>query len=243
MIFFKKPFIKDLLEGIKVDIHSHVLFGIDDGAKTKEDSFKLISSLQAYGYQKLIATPHIIKNQWDNDSNTISKSLIETQGYLREKEINIELHAAAEYMMDHYFVEAMNESPLMCLKDNFILVEMSYINPPIQLFDIIYQIKLNGFVPVLAHPERYVFYHNNLRNYKKLKDAGCYFQSNIPSLVGYYGTHISKATDFLLKNNLIDFLSTDAHHMNHINIFEKRIKVNQWKKIKSLVEKTNDFFL
>ncbi len=244
MFFRKKPLVKDLLGTLEVDIHSHVLFGIDDGAKTAENSIELIQNLEIFGYKKLIATPHIIKNLWDNDGHTIQTKLDETKHILTSINNTVNLQAAAEYMMDHYFFELLkSNSKLLTLKDNYVLVEMSYINPPIQLLDIIFELSLNQYIPVLAHPERYVYYHQDFKTLYKLKELGVLFQANIPSLSGYYGPYISKCLDQLLKENLIDFLGSDVHHTRHINTYNNQVKLNNYKGIEKIILKTNQTFL
>jgi protein-tyrosine phosphatase len=226
MFFFKKskPFLKDLIPNDYIDIHSHLLPAIDDGAKSIADSKLLISSLFDLGFSEIITTPHIIKNVWNNTSQTISKNYksltLELTDILNNKPFNF----AAEYMMDEGFFENLKRNePLLTLKDNYVLVEMSYLNPPLILLDIIFEIQVAGYIPVLAHPERYTFYHNNLSEYKKLKNSGCLFQLNLLSSVNYYGENVSKTTDYLLEKNMIDFVGSDVHHMKHIDFFNKKI--------------------
>lgn len=225
MIFFssKKPFLKDLIPTNFVDIHSHVLFGIDDGAKTIEDSKYLLTEMKNLGFRKVITTPHTIANVWLNTPEIITQKLAEVTQKLPNETKDLDLKCASEYLMDDEFLLKVKENKVLPLKDNFVLVEMSYINPPIQLFDIIFELQLAGYVPVLAHPERYVFYHNNLEHYEKLKKAGCYFQVNLLSTVGYYGEPVAKMAQKLLEKEMIDFVGSDIHHKNHIEAFQKRI--------------------
>ncbi len=102
-------------------------------------------------------------------------------------------------------------------------MEISYLNPPIQLFDILFELQLAGYQPILAHPERYSFYHHSLDNYKKLKKAGCLFQVNMLSATGYYGERVARITDTLLKEHLIDFIGSDVHHIRHLEQMQKKI--------------------
>ena len=225
MIFFssKKPFLKDLIPTNFVDIHSHVLFGIDDGAKTIEDSKYLLTEMKNLGFSKVITTPHTIANVWKNTPESITQKHTEVIQKLPNETKALDLKCASEYLMDDEFLLKVKENKILPLKDNFVLVEMSYINPPMQLFDIIFELQLAGYVPVLAHPERYVFYHNNLEHYEKLKKAGCYFQVNLLSTVGYYGEPVAKMAQKLLEKEMIDFVGSDIHHKNHIEAFQKRI--------------------
>ena len=240
--FFKsKPVLKDLIPDNHVDIHSHLLWGIDDGAKTFEDTLRLTKALQGFGISQLITTPHIIEHVWDNDLDLINAKKAETVVELRKNQINIPFHAAAEYMMDDHFVQLFQNEKLLTLKDNYVLVEMSYINPPIQLYSILFDLQVAGYIPVLAHPERYLFYHNDLEEYLKLKKAGCRFQLNLLSVVGYYGDGIAKTAEKLLQNGMYDFVGSDVHHDNHLAAFEQKVKLKDWTPLKEVMA-NNQFF-
>lgn len=241
-IFKKKQYLRDLIPTNYVDIHSHVLPGIDDGAKTIEDSQFLLENMIQFGFSKIITSPHTIENIWDNTPETISKALQHTQENLKNLTEKVNLKAASEYILDDYFLSLIKENKVLTLKDNFVLVEMSYINPPIQLFDIIFEMQVAGYIPVLAHPERYMFYHNNFSQYKKLKKAGCYFQMNLLSATGYYGKEVAKIANELLKKNKIDFVGSDFHHSHHINSFSNPIIFKEVDQIKKAAE-NNCLFL
>ena len=224
--FFKqnKPYLRDLIPNNFVDIHSHLLPGIDDGATTIEETLFLIKGLEEFGITKLITTPHIMGDVWKNTSVQINSNLIQTTTELKHKKINYHLKAAAEYMIDSEFWELFKTEPLLCLKDNLVLVELSYLYAPIQLYDILFELQVAGYQPILAHPERYNFYHeNSLSHYKKLKNAGCLFQLNMLSSTGYYGERVAKIADLLLKNGLIDFVGTDVHHNRHLESMSKKV--------------------
>ncbi len=224
--FFKqtKPFIKDSIPDNYVDIHSHLLPGIDDGAVTIDDTTTLINGLEEIGFKKFVTTPHIMGDIWKNTSAGINEKLASTVSDLAVPNIRPRLKAAAEYMIDAEFWDLFKSEPLLCLKDKHVLVEMSYLNPPIQLYDIIFELQVAGYQPVLAHPERYNFYHETtLSHYKKLKKAGCLFQLNMLSSTGYYGERVAKTADLLLKNQLIDFVGSDVHHLRHLDYMHKKI--------------------
>lgn len=236
-----KPLLSDLIPDNYIDIHSHLLAGIDDGAKTFEDTLSLIIDLQKIGFSQFITTPHIMKHVWDNTSQTINIKLGETKLELKEKNIETPLKAAAEYLMDGEFITLFQNEALLTLKENYVLVEMSYINAPIQLYDILFELQVAGYKPVLAHPERYNFYHNNLAEYKKLKNAGCLFQLNLLSTVGYYGEGVTKTANYLLEKGLIDFVGSDVHHHNHVANFSRKIQIKEIEALRKAVE-NNQFF-
>jgi tyrosine-protein phosphatase YwqE len=135
----------------------------------------------------------------------------------------------------------LQTEPLLTIKDKIVLIEMSYMNPPLALKDIIFEIQLKGYQPLLAHPERYLFYHQNTKMYHTLKDLDVKFQLNLLSSVGYYGDKVATAADFLLKENLIDFVGSDVHHMKHVNAFENKIIIKSEKQLKTAIER-NSFF-
>jgi len=205
-----------------VDIHSHFLPGIDDGAKTLTDSIELISTMRSYGIKNIITTPHILGTVWPNNSTIIKAKLKEVkEALITNNIIDVKLNAAAEYIIDEHFYNLLEANDLLTLKDNFILVEMSYFNPPTNLYDILFEIRIKGYVPVLAHPERYLFYHNELSQYDKLKISGCKFQLNLLSLMGHYGKDIQKMAHYLLKKKYIDFVGSDTHSMYHLEQLKK----------------------
>lgn len=243
MFFFtkKKPFLKDLIPDNHVDIHSHLLPGIDDGAKTIEDTIFLMKGLQQIGFTQFITTPHTMKSVWENTREGIEGKLSETVKLLKENHMDVELRAASEYLMDSNFVEQFKSEPLLALKDNHVLVEMSYINPPIQLYDIIFELQIAGYTPVLAHPERYAFYHTRLNEYRKLKDAGCKFQINLLSTIGYYGGTAFKTANHLLNYGMIDFAGSDVHHQKHLDSFEKRVLVKDLAPLQNAIANTGFF--
>lgn len=240
-IFKKKQYLRDLIPTNFVDIHSHVLPGIDDGAKTMEDTKFLLQNMIDFGFSKVITTPHTIENIWNNTPATIAQALAHAKENATALTEKVNLKAASEYILDDYFVSLFEQGNLLTIKDKFVLVEMSYINPPIQLFDYIFNLQVAGYIPVLAHPERYVFYHSDFSNYAKLKKAGCYFQMNLLSATGYYGKEVAKAADELLKKGMIDFVGSDFHHKHHIAAFSYPIILKEIDSLKRAAENNCSF--
>lgn len=240
--FFKqKPLLCDLIPDNHIDIHSHLLPGIDDGASTIEDTENLIIGLENIGIKKFITTPHVMSDVWKNTTKLIEDKKKDTLEKLDIPYIKDRFKVAAEYMIDAEFRELFKNEPLLTLKDNYVLVEMSYLSPPIQLYDILSELKVAGYQPVLAHPERYNFYHHSLDNYKKLKAAGCLFQLNMLSATGYYGERVSKTTDLLLENGLIDFVGSDVHHFRHLEYMHKKIVLKNDEYLHAVFQ-NNSFF-
>lgn len=237
----RKPFLNDLIPSNHVDIHAHLLPGIDDGAKTIEDSIELITGMQALGIDQFIATPHVMTAVWENTRANIEANYTSTKTQLATQKPDVSLHVAAEYLMDGTFLELMHKEPLLTLKDNYVLVEMSYLSAPIQLYDIIFEIQLEGYKPVLAHPERYLFYHQNTREFNKLKQQGCLFQLNLLATVGYYGANVAQAAETILQKGMYDFVGTDVHHQNHLKGLSQRIRTKGIENLKEAMSNNQLF--
>ncbi|ALJ04017.1 histidinol phosphatase [Pseudalgibacter alginicilyticus] len=242
--FQKKLFLKDLLEGF-VDIHCHILPGIDDGASNITESLDLIDKLTQLGVSQFVATPHVMQDFYPNTDETIGdafQSLIEAVSS-SSKLSNIVINPAAEYMMDEYFEDHVLNNNLFTLKKNIVLVEISYFQAPINLEDIIRKIKKHGYKPVLAHPERYLYYHNNKEYYHRLKQLGCDFQLNLLSLSDYYGTNVQKKAQYLIDEKLIDFVGTDTHNLKHIEkLTNIKLSKTLYKNLEPLIQETNHTF-
>ena len=240
-IFSPKITLKDLIPSNHIDIHSHLLPGIDDGAQTIEDTIQLTNALQEFGFEQFITTPHIMSTVWKNTKQGIENKLGITIEELNQNNIKIPIKAAAEYLIDTQFLSLFSNEPLMVLKDNYVLVELNYINPLLQLYDILFDLQVAGYRPILAHPERYSYYHNDFEQYKKLKNAGCLFQLNLLSTVGYYGNPVTKTAEKLLRDGMIDFVGSDVHHQNHLNAFSKKILIKDVAPLKTAFNQNQSF--
>jgi protein-tyrosine phosphatase len=245
MLFFNKKNIPltNFFKNDFVDIHSHLLPGIDDGAKDLNASIALIEKMSSYGIKSFITTPHILGDVYPNTPEIIKSKLQTVKNELLKRDItDISIDAAAEYMMDEQFSEMIEkDEKLLTLKDNHVLVEMSYFSPPINLYEVLFKLQLKGYKPVLAHPERYNFYHTDFKSYYKLKQAGCLFQLNLLSLTEHYGKDVRKISKTLLKENLYDFVGTDTHHQRHLEMLLKIGNKSNFKKIKHLIDNNKKF--
>ncbi len=236
----KKVVLKDLIPSNHVDIHSHLLPGIDDGASTIDDTLFLIKGLQDLGFTQCVTTPHIMTSVWDNTPEIIDSAYQSTAAAL-QNEGGLSLRYAAEYMIDPHFVTLFQSGTLVTLKENYVLVEISYLTAPIQLYTILFDLQIAGYRPVLAHPERYIYYHQNLLEYEKLKNAGCLLQLNLLSTVGYYGVEVAKTAESLLKKGMIDFVGSDVHHGKHLQAFSNKVLLKDISPLQKAIE-NNQFF-
>lgn len=207
-----------------VDMHSHLIPGIDDGSKDAATSARFIRQLHELGLEKFICTPHIFMELYPNNEGTISPALESLRAELRNQNIPVELSAAAEYMLDPDFDPLMESGNLRCLKDNLVLVEMSYQVETRNIEKYIFDLNIKGYKPVLAHPERYIYYHNSYGQYQKLRERGCLLQLNLLSLSGYYGKGVRQIGLSLLSDGLIDLCGTDLHHQRHLDALVKFVQ-------------------
>ncbi|MCP9751921.1 tyrosine-protein phosphatase [Ferruginibacter sp. HRS2-29] len=202
---------------IQADMHSHILPGIDDGSQDIASSILLVKGMLNLGVTKAIATPHIIGDMYRNNPDTIGHALSQLKQALQDESITFDVSAAAEYMLDSYFFELLSSKvPLLTVKDSLILTEFSYSSIPSNPEQMAFTILTEGYTPILAHPERYAYYHGNLKQYDHLKDLGFVLQVNLLSLTGYYGKETAKAAKYIIKSGLASFAGTDMHHERHL---------------------------
>ena len=202
---------------LKADMHSHLLPGIDDGAGDIETSLELIRGMKELGYSKLITTPHIIWDMYRNTPAIINAKLGEVREAVKKADIDVEIHAAAEYFLDEHVEELLNKKePLLTVSGNKVLTEFSMAFPSLNIKDILFDLQMQGYQPIIAHPERYVYLQRNKEFYRELKDIGCLFQLNILALSNYYGRSVKELAEYLLEHDFYDLLGTDLHHVSHL---------------------------
>ncbi len=239
--FIKKPILKELIPQNAIDFHSHILYGLDDGAQKVSDTRFLLESMADMGYTKLITSPHTTPLVWENTKEGIIEQFEKVKEELPDLTRQLQLGVASEYLMDESFVQRFEKEALLTIKDNYVLVEMSYINPPMGLYDILFKLISKGYKPVLAHPERYNFYKRDFESFYKLKKAGCLFQLNLLSVTGYYGEGIVQVADRLLSEGQYDFVSSDVHHHKHIAAFGTKVQVKKYDKLEQLFQNNEKF--
>lgn len=224
MIFFSRKNAKTEtdLSWLITDFHSHLLPGIDDGSPDIKTSLHLIKGLQSLGYKKLITTPHVLWEMYPNTPETIESALYKLLPVLQNEIPGIELKAAAEYYIDdHFEAELKSKKRLLPVSGRKVLVEFSMLIPPIELKNVLFELQIQNYEPILAHPERYAYLEKQKNYFDELKNFGCYFQLNLLSLVGHYGPVVQNLAEYLIKKNYYDFIGTDLHHEKHIELIRK----------------------
>ncbi|NAS12382.1 tyrosine-protein phosphatase [Poritiphilus flavus] len=220
-IFAKKEYLVDHLSHY-VDMHNHILPGIDDGAKTAEDSIALIKGFGEFGISRFIATPHIMHNYYPNTRETIEGALATLQNELLKNDLkDVVIAAAAEHMIDDNFESILGKGQVMPMQKEYLLVEMSFLQPPINFDKALIKIAENHYYPILAHPERYVFLYQRQRKFQDYKERGMLFQLNLLSLGDYYGKQTTKMALKLLENGLIDYVASDVHNLHQLKTLKE----------------------
>ncbi len=210
--------------GLHTDMHSHLLPGIDDGSPDLDTSVELIKGMMDAGYKKFITTPHVYPDLFPNTNETILQAQELLINRLEQENIDVEIHAAAEYFIDDHFSERLsNNEKLLTLHKNWVLVEISFLSPPPDLNEIIFQMITCGYQPVLAHPERYSYYHQKKETYHRFKDQGCLLQINLLSLAGYYGKSVQEAARMLVNEQIVDLIGSDLHHTRHLQAMQNNL--------------------
>jgi len=207
-----------------VDIHSHLLPGIDDGAPTMDHTIGMLRKFEELGYQKLILTPHVMSGVYDNTSEIILKKLDEVRKVSQELGLKLSLEASAEYYFDETLFERVRTKDLLPFNGNHILFEFSFRSQPSQVEDIVFALKSAGYQPVLAHFERYMYFHPSVEVARSLRERGCYIQVNLNSFTGHYGPDVKNQAVRLLKAGLIDILGSDCHRLQHLELLESSLK-------------------
>ncbi|MBW7893239.1 MAG: hypothetical protein H3C48_19930 [Chitinophagaceae bacterium] len=189
------------------DYHNHILPGVDDGMATMEEAFAALAFFEQLGVSTIVFTPHEM-----NDIKLAAGRREEVyEQLLAGYTGGMQLVLAGEYMLDSGFEERMREG-LRVLKDDWVLVETSFWAPPNHLYDLLFQITLAGFTPVIAHPERYAYMGRPV--YHRLKEKDCLLQLNLLSLAGQYGGRVQKNAEYLLDQGMYDLVGTDIHRLH-----------------------------
>jgi tyrosine-protein phosphatase YwqE len=225
---------------LKVDLHTHLLPGVDDGANDIEESLAMLRGMSEVGIQHLYLTPHVRSTYFNNTPASLRPVFDEFRQAATQAAIPVQLDLCAEYYIDATFQEALQaNTPLLCFPGNYLLVEISMHQEPLFLFNTLFDIQNKGYRLILAHPERYPYFWNKIDLYRKLKQAGCLLQVNLFSFIGYYGREVKAAAKLLRKHELIDLVATDIHHARQIELLsEKAIR-----KVLANIEVKNNQFL
>jgi protein-tyrosine phosphatase len=216
-----------LLAMLGADMHSHLLPGLDDGAETMQHSLDLLRALRALGYRKLVMTPHIMGDFYKNTPESIRAALALLRTEAAAAGLgDVELDCAAEYYLDEFLGRKLADGTEMLTfggEKRYLLFETSYMNEPLNFYEIVFEMKAQGYLPVLAHPERYTYLYGRFAEIEKMRrEYGILLQMNLNSLAGYYSPAAKKVAEQLVDGGLVDFVGTDTHHLRHTDTLLKR---------------------
>lgn len=225
-----------LLSGL-TDVHSHLLFGIDDGVDNLPEAIDIVSKLKSAGLKRIICTPHIMADIPQNQKAYLINRFKEFKNLISGE---IEVGLAAEYMLDNKFLSHLADG-LLTYDGVRVLLETSFLQAPTCFDSLLYDVALDGYQPVIAHPERY-FYMDYL-HCTLLKERGCLFQLNILSLCGYYGQVVQERAKEMLKKEYYDFVGSDIHNLFQCNVLiESRISVEDRHRLIRLMERNDSLW-
>ncbi|MFI5134755.1 MAG: tyrosine-protein phosphatase [Chitinophagales bacterium] len=228
----KKKRVASSVHPLTVDLHSHLLPALDDGVQSEEEALNLIRGLTELGYKKFINTPHIYRVNYNNSSATIMPALNKLQQTIKATRLQVTVEAAAEYFFDEYFFHQIEARQLLTFGDQFVLFELPFSVFPSMLEEIIFKINLSGYKPVLAHPERYIYFQDvKLRELMKLKNAGVFFQLNIMSLNEQYGSRAKAVARRLIEKQMIEFAGSDIHRQVQLHSLSQAMNDSYFDKL------------
>lgn len=220
------------------DIHSHILYGIDDGSRTLEESLEVLNMANIRGITDIVVTPHYIKDSKYHSNNKEKKQLLNTLNKeMKKRNININLYLGNEVYIDEGIPSLLDTDISTINGSKYLLIELPMGSKSLILEEVLDELEDNNIIPIIAHPERYLRYYKDYDFFYQLKQRGCYLQGNIGSIYGHYGRKSKKMIKELLKRNLIDFFGSDIHHQDQ-HFYNYDIKKDLLKIVKneSLVE-------
>lgn len=228
---------------LKVDFHSHLIPNIDDGSKSYELSLELIRRMSGLGFKKLITTPHVMNDYCQNSPESIKLGLEKLRWEIEQVGIPIEIEAAAEYMVDDGFEAKLRNNEFLTFGNNYLLIELSSLSPPYNLKELLFDLQIEGYKIILAHPERYTYWMNDFKNFEELKNRNVFFQMNTVSLSGFYPEPTRKFAIKLIDANMIDFLGSDMHNLKYLRALELALDDKNLQKILSAGQLLNHTLL
>ena len=202
-----------------IDIHCHILAGLDDGTADDQEILQICRSAYKAGYTTMVATPHVLSGAYNNNQERINEAVLKAQQSCDQEEIYIRILPGAEYYLDDMFLNLLGEGKCFGLNyGKYLLVELPMVRLPKMAPEFAFRIRLKGFIPILAHPERYADISEDPKKAHDLVDMGYLLQVNLGSFEGLYGRHCTRAVQYLFNNQLIFAISTDIHTTKYMEI-------------------------
>lgn len=231
-IFKSEPKLDPIdLSVFKSDIHSHLIPGIDDGSPNMEASIKMVKKFVDLGYKKIVTTPHVMCDYYQNTPDKILKGLDELREELQKQNVKIDISAAAEYNLDDGLQALIDKKEILTFGDKHVLFELPFMQEPRNLQEIIFNFQMAGYKPILAHPERYTFWYDEFEKYDELKSRGVLLQMNLLSLTNHYSPQTRKIAEKMVDANLVDAVGTDCHRIENLRMLEDHLNLKHIHKL------------
>lgn len=227
------------LSQFEVDMHSHLIPGIDDGSPSMDHTIAMLAKFEQLGYRKVVTTPHILNDVHPNTPKIILDGLKDVQLEIKRLGMKIEIESAAEYYCDESFLPIIERNEILSFGSNFVLMEFGFLSPSQYEAQALFNLQVAGYVPVIAHYERYPYYFGDFKKVDALRERNIQIQVNLNSLTGHYGPGVKKMAGQLIKNKQVDFLGTDCHRIEHLILLENNLSMPIFKDIEALNLKNN----
>ena len=223
-----------LLESIESDWHCHILPGIDDGSQNEEQSLEMLQEYVRLGIKKIVATPHVRADYFKNTKESIIEAQSKVQNLITTHQLPVVLEASAEYFADENLLQLIEQDQLLPIENQYILFEFPMQSPTLWATKLVEKLQRKGYTPLLAHPERYRYWHGKPQEWKKWKNRGVCFQLNLLSITGHYGSAERRAALQLLDSDYIDAVGSDAHGLRHLQKLNELAKNPHFDKLQQL---------
>jgi tyrosine-protein phosphatase YwqE len=227
------------LSQFEVDMHSHLIPGIDDGSPSMDHTIAMLAKFEQLGYRKVVTTPHILNDVHPNTPETILGGLADVRAEIERLGMKIEIDAAAEYYCDESFLPIIERNEILSFGNNYVLMEFGFLSPSQYEAQALFNLQVAGYVPVIAHYERYPYYFWDFKKVDELRERNIQIQVNLNSLTGHYGPGVKKMAEQLIKNKQVDFLGTDCHRIEHLTMLESNLSAPIFNYIEGLTLKNN----
>lgn len=216
---------------LQVDMHSHLIPGIDDGAKSMDDTIAMLAKFESMGYRKVVTTPHVYSDCYRNTPEIIKSGLANVQQAASSVGLSITIEAAAEYYCDEYFMDLIKNGEILSIGKKYVLIEFPFMSEMNDWNSYVFQLQAKGYIPIIAHFERYTYWHGSVEVAKEMKEQGCMIQLNINSLTGHYGPDVKKQAERMIDAKFVDFLATDCHRIQHLLLMESKAELPYYHKV------------
>lgn len=228
---FRKKSKQDAKLFYTTDVHSHILPGVDHGSQSVDESLEMLRAQLDMGITRVMCTSHVTAETFENTPETLTAAFNVLKKAIEEEGLPIEIYVSAEYRIDEYWNSEYEAGHVLPMPGNHVLLENSFVQELIGIDNMMFDLQVKGYRPILAHPERYRYYHDRRDRYKTLHNASVKFQVNILSLAGYFGGGARDRAVWLIQNNLCDMLGSDMHNMEHAGIIKDYIGSRDWHKL------------